>query len=134
MKPDLKNKRSIIVLDDEPDIREFLRLVLWEAGFPIIPVDSVDEALNQLRKNQVGLILSDIRLPGKSGIDLLKEAKKTWPEIPFILMTGYSDISREEAQRLGAVTILNKPLDLKTLIPLIEWHYNNANIKLSSQG
>lgn len=121
--PNIINKNPLIVLDDEPDILEFLRLILWENGYPIIPVENVDEAIAQIEKHKIGLILSDIRLPGKSGIELLKWVKDKRPEIPIILMSGFADFPRAEAERLGAIKVLSKPLDLKEILALIAQHY-----------
>ncbi len=110
----------IVVLDDEPDIREYLRLLLWEEGYPVNPVESVDEALVQIEKGNVSLVISDIRLPGRTGIDLLKEIKVRWPAMPVILITGFADISTKEALELGAADIIRKPFDFERLLAAVE--------------
>lgn len=111
---------GIVVLDDEADIRDFLRILFWEEGFSVVTVDTVDEALQQIPKGNVSLVISDIRLPGKTGIDLLKEVKSKWPDFPVILITGFADISPAEAKKLGAVEVVSKPINFEALLSLVK--------------
>ncbi len=115
-----ESKGSIVILDDEPEIREYLRLLLWDEGYPVNPVDTVDQALKQIETGSVSLVISDIRLPGKTGIDLLQEIKVKWPSLPVILITGFADVSSSEAIKLGAADVIKKPFNFDTLLAAIE--------------
>lgn len=112
--------KNVLVVDDEVEIVNALKEYLNEKGFNVIPSHTVDEAYDQYNKYLPDLILSDIKMPGKSGIDLFKQchadglakSRKT----PFVLMTSYSDIlGAENAFSMGVSELIAKPFDLDSL-------------------
>ncbi len=114
---------SVLVVDDEPDIVELFkrrfRRELRNGEFSLQFAISGEDALNQLRTGldpEVILILSDINMPGMTGIDLLKQVKRIWPQLPVAMITAYGDDkNRSSAFEIGAADFLTKPLDFDKL-------------------
>src|SRR3954447_10988240 len=93
----------ILVVDDEPTIRELLRTVLEADGYDVAAVASADAALAVAERRRVDLVLSDLSMPGASGLDLLLELRARRLRVPFVLVTG-SDPS-EFAARAAALAV-----------------------------
>ncbi|MCG8356107.1 MAG: response regulator [Kiloniellales bacterium] len=114
---------SILVVDDEPDVVELFkrrfRRELRRGEYAIHFAGSADEALAALKEGvepAVILILSDINMPGMSGLALLAETKRLWPSLPVAMITAYGDEeSRRRAFDAGASDFLTKPLDFDEL-------------------
>ncbi len=101
---------TILILDDEPVIREVLRTVLSKAGFSVREAGSAAEGLERLGKEPVDLLLLDLMLPDRSGLEVLTEARQRWPEMPIIVITAYSSVENAiAAMREGAFHYLPKP-------------------------
>ena len=112
--------RPILVVDDEPIVRESLRDWLKDAGYEVVTAETGEEGLELIRKHDFGVIILDVRLPGKTGIKVLREAKEIRPQIKSVIITAYptSELA-DEARELGAIDYLIKPLapdDLERLI------------------
>ena len=112
--------RPILVVDDEPIVRESLRDWLKDAGYEVVTAETGEEGLELIRKHDFGVIILDVRLPGKTGIKVLREAKEIRPQIKSVIITAYptSELA-DEARGLGAIDYLIKPLapdDLERLI------------------
>lgn len=113
------SKTTILVVDDEQIIRELCLQVL--RNYRVIQASNCDEALMLYEKEHVDLILSDIIMPGGSGIDLLKQVKALDPNATVIIMTGFSDKEIVlNALKEGADDFINKPLNLLQLKTSIE--------------
>jgi len=107
----------IVIVDDEPAQRELIGGFLTKQGHEVFAAGSGAEALAHARDRQVDLLLSDCRMPGMSGPDLLKKIKAVNPEIPLILMTAYGTVETAvQAMKDGAADYLTKPLDLEELL------------------
>ena len=114
---------SILVVDDEPDVVDLFkrrfRRELRKGEYVIYFAESGEDALEQLTDKmepEIMLILSDINMPGMSGIDLLSKAKEMWPRLPVAMITAYGDDeSRRLASEAGATDFLVKPLDFDEL-------------------
>lgn len=104
-----------LIVDDEPLLIEAITFAVEECGYKALVADSVDTAIQHLSQSKVDAIISDIRMPKKSGKDLLIYVKAHFPTIPFIFMSGYSELDDKAAKDLGALGILSKPLDLKNM-------------------
>ena len=105
---------SILLVDDEPDILEFLEQYLQDKGMDVLRTTSAREALGQLEKREFDLVISDIRMPEMSGVDLLKHGKKLAPETVFILITAHASADTAiDAQQHGAFGYLIKPFKNK---------------------
>ena len=108
--------RKILVVDDEPELCELLSMQLEMEGFAILKADGGNEAFRLFLAETIDLIISDIRMPKGSGIDLLKQVRQSAKaHVPVILMTGFSDTKPEEAMRLGASALLTKPFTFELL-------------------
>ena len=114
-------KQKILVVDDEPLIRELLMDFLSEEGYSVSEATDGKEAFEMIQKESFNLVLSDIRMPGMSGFDLVKFVKNHSQRIGFILMTGFSTIYSEgDVRKIGADDYLPKPLDLSDLLEKVE--------------
>jgi len=101
-------------------MREMLALILKKAGYDVDEACSAEKALEKLEKRRYLLLLSDLFLPGKDGIELLKRAKKIDPYLPVIMITAYGTIERAvEAMKEGAYDFLSKPVDPDYLVLLV---------------
>jgi DNA-binding NtrC family response regulator len=120
-------KRSVLIVDDEPIVRESIRDWLVDAGYQVATAESGEKALEMIKKEDFGIMIVDVRLPGKTGITVLKEVKALKPQIKSIVITAYPSTElAAEAMKLGAVDYLIKPVvpdDLERLIRkiLAEW-------------
>ena len=112
----LKDK-IILVVDDELDLREIIASEFQFQGAQVFLAENVAKALIVLENNKIDLVVSDIRMPGATGIDLLDMMKKKNMAIPpLILITGFADISLEDAFNRGAEALVNKPFRLDDLV------------------
>ncbi|MDH5695853.1 MAG: response regulator [Dehalococcoidia bacterium] len=113
-------QNSVLIVDDEPIVRESLRDWLEDAGYQVVTAESGEEALEMIEKQDFSVMVVDIRLPGKTGIKVLKEVKAVKPHIKSIIITAYpSAETADEAKKLGVVDYLIKPVapdDLERLI------------------
>ena len=112
--------RSILVVDDEIRYRELYARVLRDAGLAVQEAGSAAEALLVLEKATPDMIVSDVRMPGESGLDLLRLVREKKPDLPFLLVTAYADVREAvDALKLGAVDYLAKPVDLDELLAAV---------------
>ncbi|NVN89022.1 MAG: sigma-54-dependent Fis family transcriptional regulator [Desulfuromonadales bacterium] len=108
---------SILVVDDEKGQRDILKLILNKEGYEIVEVPGVREALEQLDKREFDLILTDLKMQGQSGLDLLEKVLADDPQQCVILMTAHGSVdSAVEAMRKGAFDYLEKPLERENLV------------------
>ena len=107
---------TILVVDDERSMREMLAIVLRREGYSVVLADGGRAAVKLLNRQPVDLIVSDIRMPDMSGVEVLREAKKIDQEIIGIMVTAFTSTeSAIEALRLGAYDYLSKPFDVDEL-------------------
>ena len=107
----------IVVVDDEPLQRELIGGFLKKQGHEVFLAGSGSEAVTRVRGTRVDLVLSDFKMPGMSGLEVLQAIKAVNPEIPFILMTAYGTVETAVlAMKEGATDYLTKPLDLDELL------------------
>ena len=103
----------ILVVDDERSMREFLGIMLTREGCDVVVAENGTQAIASLHQRAFDLLISDIRMPDCSGIDVLREAKAVQPELPGILMTAFSSTQTAiEALRTGALDYISKPFDV----------------------
>ena len=120
----------IVVVDDEPAQRELIGGFLTKQGHEVFAAGSGTEALAHVRDRQMDLVLSDCRMPGMSGPDLLQKIKAVNPEIPLILMTAYGTVETAvQAMKDGAADYLTKPLDLEELLVRVGRVTEQARLK-----
>ncbi len=116
------SRNEIWLVDDDASIRYVLTEALRDAGMPVRSFEQAGAALNALKTEALpALILTDIRMPGASGIDFLESVKKAHPDLPMIVMSAFTDIANTaSAYRGGAFEYIAKPFDLDEVVALIE--------------
>ena len=115
------DKGNIWVVDVDESIRWVLERGLSENGIAVETFDSANKVIKKLETENPSLILTDIKMPGKSGIDLLDEVKELRPEIPIIIMTAHSDLkSAVESYEHGAWEYLPKPFDIEEAVSMVQ--------------
>jgi DNA-binding NtrC family response regulator len=115
------NKARILVVDDEVNIREALAALLESDGYEVAAASSGQKAMETLRQEEFDVVISDLRMEGPSGIDLLRWLRETAPETEVIILTAYGTVEGAvEAMKLGAYDYIAKPVDRKRLSLLIE--------------
>ena len=122
------NGSTILVVEDDQALAEALHDTLTTAGYNVIAAENGRMALAQLENNDINLIVSDINMPQMSGDVLLKRAKATYPDIPFILMTAYGTIEQAvDAMRDGAIDYMVKPFEAEVLINMVTRYVGALN-------
>jgi DNA-binding NtrC family response regulator len=121
MPPDAGNSTAksprVLIVDDDPGQRSLLDSFLKSQGFDTVPVASGERALEVLRGGDFNMMISDVRMPGISGLETLRRARQQHVVLPVLLVTAYADIREAVgAMRDGAVNYLAKPIDLDELL------------------
>ncbi|MBK7105476.1 MAG: sigma-54-dependent Fis family transcriptional regulator [Ignavibacteriae bacterium] len=112
---------KILIADDEKGIRDSLQMILSEEGFQTIAVSDGAEALELIKNNEFQLVISDIKMPGMDGIELLEKCSKISPETYFIMMTAYASVETAiGALRNGAYDYLLKPVEFDDILNKIK--------------
>ncbi len=115
------NAKTVLVVDDEKDIRKIVSRILEKSGYKAITAGDAMEGLMQLHENSVDLVITDIRMPGMNGLDLIKQVHEIQPGIPVIIITGYGtfDLAVEALAR-GAFFFVTKPFETSTLVNVVK--------------
>jgi len=110
-------EKHIFFLDDEPTVCEVVRETLEESDFNVSCFGSPIECLARLRSQKCDLLITDLKMPEKDGIELLADVKHLAPWVPVLMITGYGDIpTAVKAMKAGAVDFIEKPLDKKNFV------------------
>src|SRR5712675_1555634 len=110
----------ILIVDDDSGQRSLLDSFLRSQGFETLPVASGERALELLRAEQFSMMISDVRMPGWSGLETLRRARQEHAVLPVLLVTAYADIREAVgAMRDGALNYLAKPIDLDELVATV---------------
>jgi len=121
---------NILVIDDEAAQRDVLTGYLKKKGYKIFSASSGKEGVEIAGKDPVDIILSDFKMPGLSGLEVLEQVKKINPEISFVIVTAYGTVENAvKAMRLGAFDYISKPVDLDELDLMIERIIEHKNLK-----
>ncbi|BDG04824.1 sigma-54-dependent transcriptional regulator [Anaeromyxobacter oryzae] len=106
------SKPTILVVDDEKNIRRSLRMVLEPEGYEVTEAESAEDGLKLLEAEPIDLCIFDIRLPGMDGLTLLSKARELWRDLPVIMISGHADTSDVvDAVKRGATDFFSKPVD-----------------------
>jgi len=117
----MPNKGKIYVIDDDEAMRDSLNFLLESADFNVTLFETAQNFLDALPGLEFGCVLSDVRMPGVDGIELLKRMKAGHSAFPILIMTGHGDVPLAvEAMKLGAVDFLEKPFEDDRLIGMID--------------
>jgi response regulator RpfG family c-di-GMP phosphodiesterase len=111
-----RNHEKILIVDDEPNVRSILLRHLEEEGSECVASPNALDALDKMKTQSFALVISDIMMPGMSGIEFLRLVKKQHPETAFIMITGLMDINTAvDSLRIGAFDFITKPFELPAL-------------------
>ena len=111
----------VLVVDDEAPVRTALQVNLGRRGWTVDLATRPDEALAVLRDRPVDVVLTDVRMPGGSGLDLLEQVRTRWPDVPVVVMTGYGSVEDAvAAMKAGASDYLVKPVQRDALYVVLD--------------
>jgi CheY-like chemotaxis protein len=114
-------RKVVLIVDDEIHLREIIRFDLRTIDCDFVEAGNGREALDVIGPRAVDLVISDVRMPVASGVDMLKAMRlQQGLRPPVVLMTAVSDLSRDEALQLGVAAVLQKPLDKEDLLAVVE--------------
>jgi DNA-binding NtrC family response regulator len=114
--------KKILIIEDESAIRRVLKRIIEEQdkSFKVEEAEDGFAGLNLIKANDYDLVLCDIKMPKKDGVEVLEESKKLKPEIPFIMISGHGDLETAvNSMRKGAFDYISKPPDLNRLLTAI---------------
>jgi len=115
------SRGNVYVIDDDEAMRDSLHFLLDSSGYQVKLFDTATSFLEALPKLEFGCVVSDVRMPGIDGIELLKRMKAANSMFPILIMTGHGDVPLAvEAMKLGAVDFLEKPFEDNRLTAMIE--------------
>ena len=129
----MQKKCTILAVDDEPNMRRLLEISLRQAGYkPVLAADG-NEALAQIKAQHIDLVVSDLHMPGMSGLALLKAIRQENETLAFIMVTALGEIKTAvEAMKLGASDYILRPFDLETLEIAIAKALSNRRLQLEN--
>jgi len=108
-----EKREGILVVDDEKSVRRLLNNQLTNEGYRCHEASNARQALDELRRNRIGLVMLDIKMPGKSGIELLPEIKSDYPDVSVIMVTATADMQTAiQCLKQGAYDYITKPFEL----------------------
>lgn len=129
--------KKVLIVDDEEDMLWMLQRNL-DSGIPNIETfaaQSGNEALDILNANEINLVITDINMPGMSGLELLTEVSSKWPNTKVIIMTAYpSNAFENKARKEGAVQFVEKPFDIQDMRKIVEEALHTKTNKQKSDG
>jgi two-component system nitrogen regulation response regulator GlnG len=112
--------KKIWIIDDDKSIRWVLQKALEKNNFNVTPFSNTNEAINHFNHDMPDLIISDIKMPGESGLQFLEKVKTKFPNIPIIIMTAFSDLeSAVDSYAFGAYEYIPKPFDIEDALKII---------------
>lgn len=129
----MENKITVLVIDDEHSFTEEMLELLQKMGYKAVAANTARQGLNILKAQEIDLLILDIRLPGVSGLDILKDVKSLYPKLEVIIVSAHGDMeSVIRAMRLGALDYLRKPFRHVDFQIAIErtWKFLDLNRKL----
>jgi two-component system response regulator FixJ len=131
----MATKGIVYVIDDDEAMRDSLNFLLDSSGFGVTLFDNAQGFLDALPGLAFGCVVSDVRMPGLDGIELLKQMKTQHCPFPILIMTGHGDVPLAvEAMKLGAIDFLEKPFEDDRLVTMIEFAIRQAEPAARSEA
>jgi len=125
-----KKMGTILVVDDEAYVRDSISLVLTRKGYSVRSAAGAEEVLEEGRLDGLDGIITDLKMPGISGLELLKEIKKRKPDLPVLVLTAHGNVSSAvECMKAGAYEFLEKPAEMEELLRILERALNESSRK-----
>lgn len=129
------SKEKILLIDDEEIVRWPLKKWLTKEGFQVVEAATCADGVREATRGDVDLIILDLKLPDGSGVDVLKQVKEVFPDLPVIMMTAFGSVtSAVEALKLGAFDFISKPCNLEELTHLIKRALELSSLKQEVQN
>ena len=126
----MANKGTILIVDDEVGPRESLRMIL-KPIYEVYTAGDGQEALKCIHDKTIDLVTLDLKMPGLSGIDVLREIKKFQPDVEVIVITGYGTLNNaQEAIRFGAGDFISKPFNVADIIAIVSKSFERRSYNL----
>ena len=111
---------TILVVDDDESLRRVTQLQLEEAGYRVLTAAKGSEALEQIEKDSPALVITDLKMPGLSGLDLLKKIRDSYPQTTVLMITAFGTVQTAvEAMKAGAYDYITKPIDYEELVLVV---------------
>ena len=108
----LPEKKQVLIVDDEPNLRKILAAQLSRDGYEVMLAEDGEQGLSMLREHHIDLVVTDLKMPKVDGMTLLREALKETPDLPIVMITAHGTVDTAvEALKLGAFDYLTKPFD-----------------------
>src|ERR1700682_4754737 len=108
----LPEKKQVLIVDDEPNLRKILAAQLSRDGYDVLTADDGEQGLSMLREHHIDMVITDLKMPKVDGMTLLREALREEPELPIVMITAHGTVDTAvEALKLGASDYLTKPFD-----------------------
>jgi two-component system NtrC family response regulator len=109
-------KNRILVVDDDESLRRVTQFQLTQSGYDVTTAENAEQALTELERHPQDLIITDMKMPGTSGLDLLRRVRSDYPEIPVLMVTAYGTVETAvEAMKSGAFDYVTKPVNAEEL-------------------
>ena len=113
-------RHRILVVEDRDALRRMLERALAQEGYSVETAATGDEGVRLATESAFDLVLTDLRLPGASGLDVLRASRAAWPQVPVVVLTAYGTVDAAvAAMKLGAVDFLEKPVEIDDLFDLV---------------
>lgn len=123
-------KARVLVVDDELSMREFISILLEREGYEVLTAADASTALERISASQVDLVISDVQMPGLSGLELLSRIRESSPQTEVLLITAYSTAEQAvEAMKLGAYDYLAKPFKVEEIKVLVHNALEKRDLK-----
>lgn len=131
----VNQQERILIVDDEPAARKLITRILSKEGYQCEEADSAAQVLDRLRSNKTELVILDIRMPGKSGIELLPEIKASHPDTAVIMVTAVVETpSAVQCMKLGAEDYICKPFKVDEFALTVERTLHKRKLQIKSNG
>jgi CheY-like chemotaxis protein len=126
---------SVLLVDDEDDLREILKDEFEYHGYRVLEAAGGRRALELVKANQatLGAVLTDVRMPGGSGTELLDNVVKCGIDVPIFLLTAFVDLSEGEAKARGASGIFSKPCDFAQIVQAVAKALTARGVEIPAQ-
>lgn len=119
----MKNKIKVLLVDDDQGLLEIFKESLEDLSFEVSTAATAEEAASKLSASGFQCLITDIAMPGRSGVDLVSSLRQEGSDIPVFFITGYSDYSREKLNELRPKAIVFKPFDVEEAALLVKNHF-----------
>jgi DNA-binding NtrC family response regulator len=132
---DMTQRQRVFIVEDRESLRNLMRKALQQEGYDILSAASGDAAMQLIEDQPYDLLLTDLKLPGASGIEVLRASRKRRPEIPVVVLTAFGNVhTAVQAMKLGAADFLEKPVEIDDLFKLTRELIGQDDSKSSTTG